>query len=224
MGIPVNIYLTLTQNTNDDGSITKNENESVTQNEDDRFLAGKIRWDNIRFQLSSDNPTIGYTESELLASLGYSTENLKERATDLIGISTDNLLFRPLLRPFERQLEHAFNLDMVRVSSRFTRNLIEMNLWNEDYMQPYSKLYLLRSTKLTVGKYLADRLFLMYTGQLESGINYRYHGEGLGLKHTLGLEYRINPSLQLEMEYNYNSFLLQREDKRIFLRHSFPLN
>jgi hypothetical protein len=224
MGIPVNVYLTLTQNTNEDGSLNKNDNESITQSEDDRLQSAKVRWDNIRFQLSSDNPTIGYTESELLASLGYSTENLKARATDLIGISTDNLLFRPLLRPFERQLEHAFNLDMVRVSSRFTRNLIEMNFGNENYMQPYSKLYLLRSTKLTVGKYLADRLFLMYTGQLESGMNYRFHNEGLGLKHTLGLEYRINPSLQLEMEYNYNSFLLQREDKRIFLRHSFPLN
>lgn len=75
-----------------------------------------------------------------------------------------------------------------------------------------------------VGKYLADRVFLSYTGQLESNINYRQHGEQLGLKHRLGLEYRINSNLLLEMEYNYNSFLIEREDKRIFLRHSFPIH
>ena len=74
-----------------------------------------------------------------------------------------------------------------------------------------------------IGKYLIDDVLLSYTGQLESGMKYNIHGEELGLKHTLGLEYRINSNLLLEMEYNYNSFLIQREDKRIFLRHSFPI-
>jgi hypothetical protein len=181
------------------------------------------RWGNIQFQITTDNPNLGLTDAEILASLGYSGSNIREKATDIIGISTDNLVFRPLLRPFERQIERTFNLDLVRVSSRLTRNLIEMNLWKGDIVYPYPKLYLLRSTRVMVGKYLADKVFLTYTGQLEAGMNYRVHGEELGLKHTLGLEYRINPSLLLEMEYNYNSFLLQREDKRIFLRHSFPI-
>jgi len=175
------------------------------------------------FQLSADNPNLGYTEGELLASLGYSVSNIPKMATDLIGISTDNLLFRPLFRPFERQLERTLGLDMVRFSSRFTRNLIEMNLNDERNFQLNSKLFLLRSTKLMVGKYLAQRLFLLYTGQLEAGLDYRYQQEGFGFRHTLGLEYRINPSLLLQMEYDYNSLLLwQKEDKKIMLRHSFP--
>ncbi|UCE05793.1 MAG: translocation/assembly module TamB domain-containing protein [bacterium] len=175
------------------------------------------------FQLSADNPNLGYTEGELLASLGYSASNIPKMATDLIGISTDNLLFRPLFRPFERQLERTFRLDMVRFSSRFTRNLIEMNLNDERNFQLDSKLFLLRSTKLMIGKYLAERLFLLYTGQLEAGMDYRYQQEGFGFRHTLGLEYRINPSLLLQMEYDYNSLLLwQKEDKKFMLRHSFP--
>lgn len=177
----------------------------------------------VSFQLSADNPNLGYSEGELLASLGYSTSNMSKVATDIIGISTDNLLFRPLFRPFERQLERTFGLDMIRLSSRFTRNLIEMNLNDERNFQFDSKLFLLRSTKLMVGKYVAQRLFLLYTGQLEAGMNFRYQQEGFGFRHTLGLEYRINPSLLLQMEYDYNSLLLwQKEDKKIMLRHSFP--
>ena len=181
------------------------------------------RLGDVVFQLSADNPNLGYTEGELLASLGYSVSNIPKMATDLIGISTDNLVFRPLFRPFERQLERTFRLDMVRFSSRFTRNLIEMNLKDERNFQFDSRLFLLRSTKLMVGKHLAERLFLLYTGQLEAGMDYRYQQEGFGLRHTLGLEYRINPSLLLQMEYDYNSLLLwQKEDKKIMLRHSFP--
>ena len=144
-------------------------------------------------------------------------------ATDLIGLSADNLVFRPLFRPVERQLERTFRLDMVRFSSRFTRNLIEMNLNDERTFQLDSKLFLLRSTKLMVGKYLAQNWFLLYTGQLDAGMNYRYQHEGFGFRHTLGLEYRINPSLLLQMQYDYDSLLLwQKEDKRVMLRHSFP--
>lgn len=175
------------------------------------------------FQLSTDNPNLGDTESELLASLGYSTTNLPKMASEIIGISTDNLVFRPLFRPFERQLERTLRLDMVRFSSRFTRNLIEMNLRDERNFLIDSKLFLLRSTKLMVGKYIADKFFFIYTGQLEAGLDYRYQHEGFGLRHTLGLEYRVSPSLLLQMEYDYNSLLLmQKEDKKFMIRHSFP--
>lgn len=175
------------------------------------------------FQLSTDNPNLGDTESEILASLGYSTSNLPKMASEIIGTSTDNLIFRPLFRPFERQLERTLRLDMVRFSSRFTRNLIEMNLGDERNFLIDSKLFLLRSTKLMLGKYIANKFYFLYTGQLEAGIDYRYQHEGFGFRHTLGLEYRVSPSLLLQMEYDYNSLLLmQKEDKKFMLRHSFP--
>jgi len=205
-GYPYYIYLTL-----------------LTLDEETGHAQKRGRFGEMAFQLSSDNPNLGDTEGEILASLGYSASNIPKMATDIIGISTDNLVFRPLFRPFERQLERTLGLDMVRFSSRFTRNLIEMNLSDERNFQFNSKLFLLRSTKLIIGKYLADRFFFLYTGQLEAGMDYRYQQEGFGFRHTLGLEYRINPGLLLQMEYDYNSLLLwQKDDKRIILRHSFP--
>jgi len=205
-GFPYYIYLTL---------LTTDPVTGYTQK--------RGRFGDVSFQLTSENSALGDSEGEILASLGYSPENLRGMATDLIGISADNLVFRPLFRPFERQLEQKLGLDMVRFSSRFTRNLIEMNVSEERNYLIESNLFLLRSTKLMIGKYLADQIFLMYSGQLEAGMDIRYQHEGFGLSHKVGLEYRINPSLLLQMEYDYNSLMLmKRDDKRILLRHSFP--
>ncbi|NOZ60627.1 MAG: hypothetical protein GXO74_03000 [Calditrichaeota bacterium] len=205
-GFPYYIYLTL---------LTRDRETGQTQK--------RGRLGEMVFQLSSENQKLGGAEGEILASLGYSTKNMKEMATDLLGISADNLLFRPLFRPFERELERRLGLDMVRFSSRFTRNLIEMNVSDQRNFQIDSKLFLLRSTKVMIGKYLLNQIFFTYSGQLEAGMNYRYQHEGFGLSHKFGLEYRISPSLLLQMEYDYNSLLLyRREDKKILLRHSFP--
>ncbi len=179
------------------------------------------RWEYSYFKLESDIPIYNNSQLNLLATLGYSLDNVKEKATDMIGISTDNLLFRPLLRPVERTLERSLGLDIVRLNSRFTRNFLEMNL-----VQPIeTKWALLRSTRLTVGKYLSSRLFFLYTGQLEAWPpNFKYQDPNLGLRHTFGLEYRFNPGLLLQMEYDVNNALAdQREDKKIWIRHSFPL-
>ncbi|MBC8181637.1 translocation/assembly module TamB domain-containing protein [candidate division KSB1 bacterium] len=205
-GFPYYIYLTL-----------------LTTDPVTGYAQKRGRFGEVSFQLTSESSALGDSEGEILASLGYSPENLRGMATDLIGISADNLVFRPLFRPFERQLEQKLGLDMVRFSSRFTRNLIEMNVREEGNYLNDSKLFLLRSTKLMIGKYLADQVFLMYSGQLEAGMDYRYQHEGFGLSHKVGLEYRINPSLLLQMEYDYNSLMImRREDKRVLLRHSFP--
>ncbi|MBC7187670.1 MAG: translocation/assembly module TamB domain-containing protein [Calditrichaeota bacterium] len=211
-GIPSQIYLTLA--TVDRALEGRRVDERVL---DQRYRA---RWDELRFQLSSDNAALGSNEAQLLASLGYTPERLRQKTVDVIGISADNLVFRPLFRPFERRLERYLGLDVVRLSSRLTRNLIEMNLATTPMP---SKLYLLRSSRLTVGKYLSDDLYLVYTGQLESGLDYRYQVPGLGLHHTLGLELRINPKLLIEMEYDYDGLLLWRkDDTRLWIRHWFP--
>lgn len=180
------------------------------------------RWDQIRFKLSSDNPNLGTTEAQLLASLGYSTATLQDKAVDVIGINTENYLLRPIYRPVERTLEQLFSFDYVRFSSRFTRNFLNANLGNN--VDLTNRLLLLRSTKLVLGKYLSKNLFLQYTGQVEAGLEYRYQSRGVGLRHTLGLEYRVNPQVLLELEYDYDSLMLyNRDDKRIVLRHWFPL-
>ncbi len=179
------------------------------------------RWDKIRFKLSTDNPNLGSTEAQLLASLGYSERTLQNKAVDVIGINTENYLLRPFFRPVERTLEHLFRFDYVRFSSRFTRNFLNANL--NDNLELNHRLALLRSSKLILGKYIARSVFIQYTGQIEAGVEYRYQDKGLGLRHTFGLEYRISPQVLLELEYDYDSLMLyNRDDKRIMLRHWFP--
>jgi len=181
------------------------------------------RWDepNLHFEISSDNVNLGITESQILTSLGYSAKNLRAKAPDILGISADNLLFKPLFRPFERKIERVLGLDFVKFRSRIARNLLERNFSPKEYRT--SNFSLLRNSQVVLGKYLTDHWFFLYTGELESPLTYEPSLPTLGLCHTLGLEYQIKPNLLLEMEYNYNSMLLKNKvDKKIMLRHSFP--
>jgi hypothetical protein len=109
----------------------------------------------------------------------------------------------------------------VRFSSQLTKNIIYFNLNNNIDLN--NRLALLESTRLILGKYLSNRLFIQYTGQIESGVGYRYKEKELGFRHTLGLEYQINPQVLVELEYDYDSLMLyNRNDKRILIRHWFP--
>lgn len=212
MGISSQIFLTM--QTVDETLDNRTVDDNVRQEQ------GRGRWDQIRFKLSSDNPNMGSTEAQILASLGYSTATLSSKAFDAIGFSTENIILRPLIRPMERKIEQLFGLDYVRFSSRFTKNLIQFNLDNNPQLN--SRLALLRSTRLILGKYLLDRIFLQYTGQVEAGIDYRYQDKNIGLHHTFGLEYRVNPQLLLELMYDYDSLMrYNQEDARIVLRHWF---
>ena len=214
-GFPYNIYLTLYTV------------DPVTKIEQERG-----RWGKIHFRLSTDNPNIGTSEGQILTalgyySLGYSSKNnakLRSMATDVIGISADRLLLRPLFRPVERRLETALHVDMVSIRSRFAQNMIELN-YNRDiyYSRQIDPRYLIfRSTQLTIGKYLKNNLFLLYSGEIEAGLDPRYQEKGVGLKHTFDLEYRIKPNLLLELQYNYDSLLLlHKQDLRLQVRHSF---
>jgi hypothetical protein len=182
------------------------------------------RWDepNLYFEFTSNKANMGDSNGEILEHLGYSVKNFKTLMPDIIGIGADNLILNPIIRPFERRIERLFGLDFVQLRSRFARNLLESQL-SHNPLYDYSRSSLLRNTRLTVGKYLANQWFLMYTGELESSIRYRPSLPTLGLRHTFGLEYQISPNLFFDMEYDYNSLLLKNKvDKKFFLRHSFP--
>jgi hypothetical protein len=200
------------------------------------------RFQNAYFKLTSDNPNIfgnlQNTQEQILASLGYSVENVRAKAAEAVGISTDNLIFRPLIRPVERQLKRHLGLDMVRLSSRFTRNFLVANLNNSltpslpnEALKGRMALAMLQSTRLLLGKYLWSDLYLHYIGQVEVGADENSEANpetqpliGLGLRHTLGLEYRINPAMLLQLEYDYNPLLSDdKDDRKIWLRHSFPV-
>ncbi|MDZ7304596.1 MAG: translocation/assembly module TamB domain-containing protein, partial [candidate division KSB1 bacterium] len=226
---PYNVYLTL------------HTIDPVTGEEIERG-----RFQNAYFKLSSDRPGIlDNSQERILATLGYSIANVRSKATEAVGISTDNLVFRPLIRPVERQLERRLGLDVVRLSSRFTRNFLVAN-FNTNHnpvttLDPTAPpetrrenpaLAMLQSTRLLIGKYLWNDLYVNYIGQVEVGSDHTVASNleahpfiGLGLRHTLGLEYRINPAMHLQFEYDYNPLLMHnKEDRKIWLRHSFPVD
>ncbi|MDZ7372864.1 MAG: translocation/assembly module TamB [candidate division KSB1 bacterium] len=209
-GMPTTLYLTL---------LMEDYTEERRFDQRVRDRQTRARWDRVRFQLSSDHPSAGQSEAEILGALGYSDRKLRAKAAEMVGMSAENWLVRPLVRPFERSLQRALGFDLLRLRSRIARNFIEWNLAN----QTYSPWYLMRSTRWEMGKYLLNDVFLTYTGEIQSGFRYELHQQKLGLRHTIGLEYRLSPDLILELAYDYDSLLLwQKTDKKILLRHSFP--
>lgn len=200
--VPTDVYLTL-----------------VTADDLNRDIT-KGRWDRINIKLSSEYPTYAETQGEVMATLGYSSTTIDEKARKAVGYSTDSFIFRPLMRPIERQLERSLGLDVVRFSYAFTQNFLDSNFSND---QLRSSLAYLRSSRLILGKYLTEDIYLLYTGELKSGIDYQFQEKGVGLQHILGLEYRLARRWLLQMEYDYNSLLeTHKDDKKFWLRHSFP--
>jgi hypothetical protein len=196
------------------------------------------RWEDFRFKLVSNEPIIGDNQELVLAQMGYSVQNLSSKVTEVGSQLTENLLIRPLIRPFERFLEKRLNLDYVRFRSAIAKNLMNYSLgnqfkwWNREnslilynpYLSPDPTFILLQSSELTLGKYLERNLYMSYTMQLMA----MYESVDLHVNQRLNLEYRLMKNFLLELEYDYfkyNQYRFIGYDKPydfiIRLRHSF---
>jgi len=196
-------------------------------------------WEDFKFKLVSADPTIGETQEQVLGYLGYSVENIKEKATNVGGALTERYLIRPLLRPLERALERGLGMDLIRFNSSIARNLFVSSLsrqneaigapsvYNPLLNSDVPYLFLMSSSEVTVGKYLTQDIYLTYTGQLVS--IYEDTETGFDFNHSFGLEYRFFRNILLEFEYDrefmgYYNYLNERqywEDFKVRLRHSF---
>ncbi len=195
-------------------------------------------WEDFKFKLVSAESNVGETQEQVLGYLGYSVDNIKEKATSVGGAVTERFLIRPLLRPIERALERSLGMDLVRFNSSIAKNLFYSSLGAQNdlqngssYINPFSTsapyLFLMQSSEVTVGKYLTQNLYLSYTGQLVSV--YDQSETGFDMNHSVGIEYRFLRNVLLEIEYDrelmgYYQVLKERqylEDFKIRLRHSF---
>jgi hypothetical protein len=196
----------------------------------------RARWEDFRFRLVSADPTIGESQEQVLAYLGYSVGNVEEKAKKVGGAVTDNYLIRPLLRPIERGIEKYLGIDFVRFNARIAENLFsagtqnksQKNLYNQYYNisnMPYA--WLIQSSEFTVGKYLTQNLYLTYTGQIVA-LAHEQQSE-FSLNHSLGLEYRFLKNLLFEFEYDREMLQLYQiydaksyqEDFKVRFRYSF---
>jgi hypothetical protein len=195
----------------------------------------RARWEDFRFRLVSADPTIGESQEQVLAYLGYSVGNVEEKAKKVGGAVTDNYLIRPLLRPIERGIEKYLGIDFVRFNARIAENLLSAgtqngppnNLYNQYYStsnMPYA--WLIQSSEFTVGKYLTQNLYLTYTGQIVA-LAHEQQSE-FSLNHSLGVEYRFLKNLLFEFEYDREMLQLYQmydksyqEDFKVRFRYSF---
>ena len=195
-------------------------------------------WENFKFKLVSADPQLGETQEQVLAYLGFSVTNIKEKATSVGGAMTEKYLIRPLLRPIERAVERGLGLDLFRINSNIAKNIFCSSLSIQDKyvnnglnIDPFNTdtpyLFLMQSSEVTVGKYLTQNLYLTYTGQLVSV--YNQSQTEFDFNHSFGIEYRFLRNILLEFEYDRELMGMYKfhnqkqylEDFKIRLRHSF---
>lgn len=196
----------------------------------------RARWEDLRFRLVSADPTIGESQEQVLAYLGYSVGNMEEKAKQVGGAVTDNYLIRPLLRPIERGIEKYLGIDFVRLNARIAENLFSLGSTNGSQSgalnQYYSKsfspyAFLIQSSEFTVGKYLTQDIYLTYTGQIVATAHEEQ--SQFNLNHSVGLEYHFLKNLLLEFEYDRETLQLYnisydksyQEDFKFRFRYSF---
>ena len=217
--VPKTIYLELYSIDEATGSVTR-----------------RARWDDLRFRLVSADPTIGESQEQVLAYLGYSVGNVEEKAKKVGGAMTDNYLIRPLFRPIERGIEKYLGIDFVRFNARLAENLFLAGTQNRSGKNLYHPFFtnssmpyawLIQSSEFTVGKYLTQDLYLTYTGQFVA-LAHQDQNE-FSLNHSVGLEYRFLKNLLFEFEYDREMLQLYelydsksyQEDFKIRFRYSF---
>ncbi len=195
-------------------------------------------WEDFKFKLVSADPQIGETQEQVLAYMGYSIGNAKQKAVQVGGAVTERYLIRPLLRPVEKALERGLGIDMVRINSAIAQNLFYSTLGpsvlpygQRYYLNPFvshsSLLMLMQSSGVTLGKYLSRNVFLTYTGQLVSIAN--QSDVEFGFNHSFGIEYRFLKNVLVEFRYDREFFGIYSgqpqqqylDDFKIRLRHSF---
>jgi hypothetical protein len=180
----------------------------------------KARWENLRFELRSNDPNDASTR-DILVKLGYSLDQSGERAVGVLSKAVDKRLVHPILRTFERKLQRATGLDVVGFTPTVVNNLLFSSVppWASGvYHAAY--LRLLQGTTFRLGKYVLNGdWFVSYSGELEGTMD-AYQREMWGLKHRLGLEYMIQANTRLQLEYDYDK-LLGEEDRRVSIRHRF---
>lgn len=190
-------------------------------------------WSELHFKLETDNLGVGETESDILSYLGYSPNKIKNKATSVGGAVADKLIFRPIVKPLEQNLESLLGLDVVRVNAVFTKNIFSNSLNNQlDFSNQGNDIYrgrlqglaMFSQSKLTLGKYLYPNLYFSYTGRLVSLYD---ASSSLGFTHQFGLEYRLYRNLLFEVEYDLNRYDYQnfadpvgRPDFRFRIRQS----
>ncbi len=178
--------------------------------EGDEYYRTRGRPGEIKFELSDpallDIRDYESVQKEIFSSIfGINPEEVgnKEESVKLtaqtIELGEDYFVDRYINSWLNRYLKLPF-IDFLDFRSRLFSNYYtyytDKDLLNKNFVS------LLRGTSFGFGTYLGNRLFLNYSGILEESTT-----DKLKLIHSLGIEYNINPMVQLNFKINYDPTL-----------------
>lgn len=183
------------------------------------------RWGEISFVLEDDQ---GHSQEQIMAMLGFTSEALPGK---LVGIGSRLITdFTPLRRwtaSFERQMERWFGVDRVDIEATVARNYLQRKMTEREKFgtidtSGYSYLSILDYSRVMVGKYVTNDIYVSYTGSLLSETDI-YQETRLGVVHDWELIFRLHriiPNLTLGYRYEYDG-LYRVEDNMVSLRYFY---
>jgi hypothetical protein len=212
-GVATDIYLTLY-------TVDPQTGEKVSRGQ----------WGEFEMELSSSDPSDDDRE-KILAKLGYAGD-YSEKALQLLqvtlGPKLNEVFLRPVIQPVERTIKRALGIDVVRLQTGLTWNILSQEQSPPGEYRSLSRRLVFPRTSLLVGKYLTDSCFLSYQGKFQTRTD-EYLDDRLGISHRFGLEYRLSGRTILDVQYDYERDLTEGDkrvkatsDKRVQITHNFP--
>ncbi|MCC7429331.1 hypothetical protein IT568_00670 [bacterium] len=206
----------------------------------------RLDTERMRFRIFSNNPELSniYQILAYWGILGTGSDTNDENTTESINFGetgkkliidaganyVDNFFHR-YLKYAERRLVKLLPIDYIRIRPTFIQNLAEqltvtsetIGTENSEQISSIKRPSLFSSSSISVGKQLPVKgVRLNYTGKLVNGYNQKKDKNLLGVKHNLGLEYKVTSRLFIQYEYSYDFELFnKRNDQKILIKHSF---
>ncbi|MFC1528623.1 translocation/assembly module TamB domain-containing protein [Candidatus Latescibacterota bacterium] len=191
-------------------------NDFSTKSTNITFDAGALGIIEIGF--TSNNPADD-SQGKILARLGISPENIRNATTGAFTAGLDNYYFSTFLRPFEDTIKRYTKFDVVKFTPSVLGNIVRSQLGFNDQFGPDTDYMIFDRSRIMVGEYFFNDLFLTYRGQYGIGRNYLQRRER-GFYHQFGIQYLLKNNTRLQLNYDYDD-IISRGEKRIEIRHDF---
>ncbi|NQS97878.1 MAG: translocation/assembly module TamB domain-containing protein [candidate division Zixibacteria bacterium] len=181
------------------------------------------RWGDFTFVFEDD---LGNSQEQILGLMGYTPETIGDRMTGVPLKAVDQAFFGAWLTKLEREIKNVLGMDYVNIDPAVAQNLLEERLLTSAEMDTADidwRAKYLRRTRFTIGKYLTDDLFFIYTGRFGSGESPFDHRRRLGMIHSWNLEYRLpakGANLLMVVGYEYDN-LENKTDRRVSIKYTF---
>lgn len=194
----------------------------------------------LQFRLYSDNPNDGTLD--VLAKLRYNRSLdeisdaekktlIQDEVVQLAGLGLESAILDPLIYPLENQIRRLFRLDMFHVQTGIIKNFFNRYYFEReeeknfllkeelDNITEFGSEMFLNNLTITIGKYLSQKLFLMYETKFEKPTDVAITSK-LGINHSFTLRYDLPK--RYKVAYRYKIFPFdERDSHEIALERAF---